>query len=204
MVVLHGVQHFLGGFRFRSSPSYDKEPIIVYSEERPCAESGPMKFLIGFFIGIIIFFLFLNVRARSKIEQPISFNHKRHIAQGLECDTCHPYFKTRNFAGMPRIETCMDCHQDPLTDSPEEQKIKKFQEKGLEIRWKRLYQQPDHVFFSHRRHVVLGKMDCSSCHGEMGRTERPPSRPWVKMTMEWCMDCHRKTEVTNDCLACHV
>jgi hypothetical protein len=26
----------------------------------------------------------------------------------------------------------------------------------------------------------------------------------VKMTMKWCMDCHAKNKVTNDCLACHV
>jgi hypothetical protein len=26
----------------------------------------------------------------------------------------------------------------------------------------------------------------------------------VKMTMNWCMECHTKNKVTNDCLACHV
>jgi hypothetical protein len=24
------------------------------------------------------------------------------------------------------------------------------------------------------------------------------------MTMSWCMNCHTKNKVTNDCLACHV
>jgi hypothetical protein len=26
----------------------------------------------------------------------------------------------------------------------------------------------------------------------------------VKMTMDWCMDCHQKKNANNDCLACHV
>jgi hypothetical protein len=73
-----------------------------------------------------------------------------------------------------------------------------------EISWKRIYEQPDHVFFSHRRHAVLGKIPCKTCHGEIGQSGRPPARPWVKMTMGWCMECHEKNKVTNDCLTCHV
>jgi hypothetical protein len=52
--------------------------------------------------------------------------------------------------------------------------------------------------------VVIGKMDCKICHGDIGQREKPPSRPWVKMTMRWCMDCHAKTKASNDCLTCHV
>jgi hypothetical protein len=51
---------------------------------------------------------------------------------------------------------------------------------------------------------VLGKIPCQTCHGNIGQRERPPTKQWVKMTMKWCMECHTKNKVTNDCLACHV
>jgi len=161
-------------------------------------------FLVGLGIGVLLLFLLISLGIGSKAGQPISFNHKKHVEQGIECLTCHPHFKDQTFSGMPQLAICLECHKDPVTQNPEEEKIRQIHKKGEEIRWKRVYQQPDHVFFSHRRHVVLGKMECKNCHGDIGQSERPPSKPWVKMTMNWCMDCHAKKKVTNDCLACHV
>jgi hypothetical protein len=161
-------------------------------------------FLIGLAIGFILIALFISLGFGSRKEQPISFNHKEHLEQGLECDTCHRFYKTQTFSGIPHLNTCLECHKEPVTQSPEEEKIRQFQKKGEEIPWRRIYGEPDHVFFSHRRHVVLGKIPCQTCHGNIGKSERPPTKPWVKMTMKWCMNCHRKNKVTNDCLACHV
>ena len=160
--------------------------------------------LIGLAIGFFLFFLFISFGLSSKADQPISFNHKKHLEQGLGCDACHRFFKTQTFSGMPDLNTCLECHKELVTKSPEEEKIRQFQQKGKGISWKRIYEQPDHVFFSHRRHVVLGKLSCQTCHGEIGQSEKPLTKPWVKMTMTWCMDCHTKSKVTNDCLACHV
>jgi len=161
-------------------------------------------FLFGLAAGFILFFLFIGLGFGSKTGQPISFNHKKHLEQGLECNSCHPHFKTQTFSGMPDIATCLECHKEPITKSPEEEKIRQFQKKRQEIPWERIYEEPDHVFFSHRRHVVLGKMDCQNCHGDIGQSERPPTKPWGKMTMRWCMNCHAGKKVTNDCLVCHV
>ena len=161
-------------------------------------------FLLGVAAGFFLLFLFFSSVFGSKTEQPISFNHKKHVEQGLECDSCHPYFKTQTFSGMPSIATCMECHKEAITKSPEEEKIRQFQKRTEEIPWKHIYSEPDHVFFSHRRHVVLGKLDCRNCHGGIRESERPPSKPWVRMTMNWCMGCHTKNKVINDCLACHV
>jgi len=169
-----------------------------------CRKREAKLVLIGLILGALLLLILGGLGFGSKTAQPISFSHKKHTAQGLSCDTCHIYFKTQTFSGMPRLETCLDCHKDPVTKSPEEEKIRDYQKKNQEISWARLYVQPDHVFFSHRRHVVLGKMDCQTCHGAIGESDRPPSKPWVKMTMKWCMDCHSKKQVTNDCLACHV
>lgn len=161
-------------------------------------------FSIGLAIGVVLLIVLFGLGFSSKMEQTIAFNHKKHQEQGIECNTCHIYFKEQIFSGMPTVATCMECHKDSITKNPEEEKIRQFKQKGEEIPWKRLYQQPDHVFFSHRRHVVLGKMACQTCHGDIGQSEKPPSKPWVKMTMNWCMDCHAKTKTSNDCLACHV
>ena len=161
-------------------------------------------FFIGLGIGIILLLFLIGLGLGSKTDQPILFNHKKHLAQGMECNSCHRYFKTQNFSGMPSISICLECHKDPVTESKEEKKIRQFHQIKEEIPWKRVYKQPDHVFFSHRRHVVLGKMECKTCHGDIGQSKRPPSKPWVNMTMNWCMDCHRKSKASNDCLACHV
>lgn len=161
-------------------------------------------FLIGLAIGVAILLLFINFGSGFRPEQPITFNHKKHHEQGVECATCHSHFKEQPFSGMPKVATCMECHRESLTKHPDEERIRQFQKKGEEVPWRRLYQQADHVFFSHRRHVVLAGMDCKDCHGDIGQSEKPPTKPWVKMTMKWCMDCHTKTKANNDCLACHV
>jgi len=160
-------------------------------------------FLLGLAAGFLLLFLFINLGFGSKTEQPISFNHKKHLEQGLECDSCHRYFKTQTFSGIPGVATCLECHQEAITKSAEEEKIRQFAKKGERIPWKRIYEEPDYVFFSHRRHVVLGKIPCQTCHGKMQDIERPPSKPYVRMTMNWCMGCHTENRVTNDCLACH-
>jgi menaquinone reductase, multiheme cytochrome c subunit len=163
-----------------------------------------MKFFsLGLAIGFLLFFLFISLSVGSKAEQPIAFNHKKHMEQGLECDTCHRYYKTETFSGMPDIAVCLECHKEPVTQSPEEEKIRQFAKKGEKISWRRLYKMSDHVFYSHRRHVILGKMECQTCHGTIGQSEKPPTTPFVQMTMGWCMNCHAKKKVTNDCLACH-
>jgi hypothetical protein len=161
-------------------------------------------FLLGLAIGVFLLFLFISFGLGSKAEQPILFNHKKHLEQGLDCDACHRFFKTQTFSGLPDLNACLECHKEPITKTAEEEKIRPFQKKAQEIPWRRIYQQPDHVFFSHRRHVVLGKIPCATCHGDIGQSEKPPTKPWVKMTMGWCMGCHAKNKVTNDCLACHV
>jgi hypothetical protein len=161
-------------------------------------------FLLGLAAGLFLLFLIVSVGFSSRTGQPISFNHKKHSDQSLGCDACHQFFKTQTFSGIPALATCLECHKEPVTQSSEEEKVRQFQKKGQEIPWRRIYEQPDHVFFSHRRHVVLGKIPCATCHGDIGQSEKPPTKPWVKMTMNWCMACHTKNRATNDCLACHV
>lgn len=159
-------------------------------------------------LGIVAFVLVVSWRILPKPEpivQPILYNHNLHIEQeGMECLDCHEYAEEKPFATIPRLAICQDCHdEDPLSESPEEEKLIAHIESGDEIDWRRIYNVPDHVYFSHRRHVSIGEVACSTCHGEVSDQIVPVDGPVTDLTMEWCMDCHRENKITNDCLACH-
>lgn len=155
--------------------------------------------------GAFVFVLVLIIVLRAVwggIKQPIAFNHKIHAENGLECLDCHPYFKEHASSGKPALETCLSCHEEPLGESKAEKKLIEFLQSGREIGWQRLYRVPEDVYFSHMRHVVLGEIECSTCHGAIGKSSRPPSKP-LKITMKRCMKCHEGKDVDNDCIACH-
>ncbi len=61
------------------------------------------------------------------------------------------------------------------------------------IEWKRIHNLPDHVFFSHAQHVTAGQLDCQQCHGKV--EEMDIVRQWSTLSMGWCVNCHRETEV---------
>jgi hypothetical protein len=136
--------------------------------------------------------------------QPIAFNHQKHLAMGLECSTCHTLVTTKAVAGPPSVETCMGCHAQPLTDNPEEEIIRKTAAAGQELKWSQITLVPDHVYFSHARHVAVGKLDCKTCHGDMSTRTVPLTRPAVRLSMEFCMACHSQRTVSVDCVACHL
>ena len=97
----------------------------------------------------------------------------------------------------------MMCHQGKITDSPEEEKVRQYAEKGLQIPWQQVYRVPPHVYFSHRRHVGLGKVPCAQCHGDIADRVLPVTVAAVPVQMDRCLACHTKKGVTVDCNACH-
>ncbi len=138
------------------------------------------------------------------IEQPIQYNHYTHTQElELECVMCHQGVKEKIRATIPGVEICIGCHSEPITDSPEEEKIREFYSKGEEIPWQRLFQVPDHVFFSHRRHVTVAGVECESCHGDMAKSKKPPSKAPMKISMNKCLSCHRQLQAKTDCVSCH-
>ena len=148
--------------------------------------------------------LFPSLMGRANITQPIAFNHKKHAGElSLPCTTCHQSVEAQTFAGLPQTETCLTCHAAALTKNPEEEKIRQFASKKEMILWKRVYQVPRDVFFSHRRHVVLAKVECATCHGKMAEQITPPTRPLVNQTMTWCISCNQERRASVDCNACH-
>jgi len=139
-----------------------------------------------------------------KVEQPVQFSHEIHVGQRkMACMDCHRFYETGPAAGFPALVLCADCHKKKRGESVEEARFVQMVLDGAEVRWKRLYALPPHVYFSHRRHVVGGELACEKCHGAIAETSTPPLKPLVRLGMEDCLACHEDDGVNNDCLACH-
>ena len=61
------------------------------------------------------------------------------------------------------------------------------------IEWVRVHNLPDHVFFSHAQHVTVGEVECQTCHGTVEEME--VVKQISPLSMGWCVNCHRETEV---------
>ena len=61
------------------------------------------------------------------------------------------------------------------------------------IEWTRIHNLPDHVYFNHAQHVVAGQIECEDCHGKVEEMEVVYQHS--PLSMGWCINCHRKTEV---------
>ncbi len=146
-------------------------------------------------VGGLLVGLFLVSGGRAPaVQQPIQFNHQAHV-KVTGCVLCHRFYETREVAGRPELVRCMLCHAYPVTDKPEAEKLRALAEKGQPIPWVRLTRLPRHVRFSHQRHVVGGKLECSACHGDIAQTTAPPAGPLISITMQFCLDCHRSQTV---------
>lgn len=136
------------------------------------------------------------------IKQPVQFNHLKH-KELADCETCHKYIKEQPFAGLPVKEDCAACHESAITDSQEEAKLLNYIENKKELLWASLYQQPPHVYFSHKRHLVSGGLECKTCHGGMAEQQSPPKKPLITLSMNDCLSCHKSAGVKADCITCH-
>lgn len=161
-------------------------------------------------VGVILL-LFFGVgagylwRSSGQVPEPTvpQFNHKLHAENGVECTGCHTRAPEQASAGKPALATCLICHEEALTKSPAEELIRTYAAGGRELPWKKVTSVPDHVFFSHRRHVTMGKVACETCHGVMASQAKPPARPLVNLDMDFCVGCHERSGASVDCLACH-
>lgn len=134
--------------------------------------------------------------------QPIAYSHKQHAGElKIDCQYCHFNVSRGKFAGVPPMNVCIGCHKQVATDKPEIQKLLAIDEKGSYVdvdgvektggvvHWNRVHRLPDHVYFSHEWHVK-GGVACQTCHGPV--EEMVKVRQQSPLTMEWCLDCHRK------------
>ncbi len=61
------------------------------------------------------------------------------------------------------------------------------------IPWVRIHNLPDHVYFNHKQHVTVGQVECQECHGKVEEMEVVYQHS--PLSMGWCINCHRKTDV---------
>jgi len=146
----------------------------------------------------------LRARSAPPVAQPIDFSHRKHTVDlQLGCEFCHKYFQTSAHSGLPGAETCGICHTVTLGDSREAARLTELLQNGDSLRFNKLFRLPDYVFYTHRRHVALGQLDCANCHGGIADTDSPPAQPLVQIGMSFCIDCHETRGLTTDCTACH-
>ncbi len=127
-------------------------------------------------------------------KQPIAYSHKLHAGQyKIDCNYCHTGVNKGKSAHIPAANICMNCHGVIKKESPEIQKIYTAIEENRPIEWIRVHNLPDLAYFNHAQHVNVGNVQCQSCHGEIQKMEVVEQRS--SLTMGWCIDCHRKTEV---------
>ncbi len=127
-------------------------------------------------------------------KQPIAYSHKLHAGQyKIDCNYCHTGVNKGKSAHIPSANICMNCHGVIKKESPEIQKIYAAIEQNRPIEWVRVHNLPDLAYFNHAQHVNVGNVQCTTCHGEIEKMEVVEQRS--SLTMGWCIDCHRKTEV---------
>jgi mono/diheme cytochrome c family protein len=136
-------------------------------------------------------------------EQPIAYSHALHAGTlEIECQYCHTGVEIGRSANIPSANICMNCHthvqnvQGADGVSPEIQKIYDAVDNNQPIEWVRVHNLPDLAYFNHSQHVVVGEVECQTCHGPIQEMEVVGQHS--ALTMGWCIDCHRQTEITTE------
>ena len=154
-------------------------------------------------------------------EQPIAFSHALHAGENqIDCNYCHSSARHSKHSGIPSANVCMNCHMyvdgSEITDnagnlkydgegSPEiakiyaaigwdsenHQYIEGYEQRP--IKWVRIHNLPDLAYFNHSQHVNAGQLECQECHGPVETMEEVYQ--YSELTMGWCINCHRETEV---------
>lgn len=151
--------------------------------------------------------------------QPIHFSHKIHAGDnGIDCQLCHSSARKSKTSGIPSLNVCMNCHETIFEYNGEEdldkgytksfydnQIAKLYDAAGWDpvervysgeqkpVKWVRVHNLPDFAFFSHAQHVTVAGVDCQTCHGPVEEMEI--LEQFAPLTMGWCINCHRDTDV---------
>lgn len=126
------------------------------------------------------------------IEQPVPFSHKHHVGDaGIDCRYCHDSVEKSSFAGIPSTQVCMTCHSQLWTEAPALEPVRQSLATNQPLRWNRVNDLPDFVYFNHSMHVANG-IGCSTCHGAID--QMPLTRRAQTLYMKWCLECHRAPE----------
>src|SRR3989441_6131916 len=131
-------------------------------------------------------------RAKVPVEQPVPFSHEHHVGGlGIDCRYCHTTVENSSFANIPPTKTCMNCHSQIWNTAPMLEPVRESFRTDKSIRWIRVHDLPDYVYFNHSIHVAKG-VGCTTCHGQVNKM--PLMWQESSLQMAWCLDCHRHPE----------
>ena len=152
--------------------------------------------------------------------QPIHYSHRIHAGDnGIDCKYCHSSARVSKHSGIPSLNVCMNCHKSIYEVAPEtlaeglaeygknyNDEIKKlYSAVGWDdaeqkytgethpVKWIQIHKLPDFAYFNHSQHVVVGGVECQTCHGPIEEMEIVSQH--APLTMGWCINCHRETDV---------
>ncbi|WP_242082840.1 cytochrome c3 family protein [Aestuariivivens sediminis] len=149
--------------------------------------------------------------------QPIHFSHKIHAGDnGIDCKYCHSSARVSKSSGIPSLNICMNCHKSIYEykgeTSPEYSKEfydgeiqklyaaagwsdadQRYTGESQPVKWVRIHNLPDFVYFNHSQHVSVAGVECQTCHGPVEEMEILYQD--APLTMGWCINCHRETNV---------
>jgi hypothetical protein len=128
--------------------------------------------------------------ANEFVEQPVQFSHQHHAGgMGIDCRYCHTAVEVSPSAGIPPTKTCINCHSQIWSTSPYLEPVRDSFRNERPLRWIRVHDLPDFVYFNHSIHINKG-VGCETCHGRVDRM--PLMVQSASLQMEWCLDCHRE------------
>ncbi len=150
--------------------------------------------------------------------QPIHYSHRIHAGDnGIDCKYCHSSARVSKHSGIPSLNVCMNCHKSIYEVAPEtatEEYSKEFYDGEIKklykavgwddaeqkytgetqpVKWVRIHNLPDFVYFNHSQHVTVAGVECQTCHGPVEEMEIMYQH--APLTMGWCINCHRETNV---------
>jgi len=151
--------------------------------------------------------------------QPIHYSHRIHAGDNaIDCNYCHSSARKSKHSGIPSLNVCMNCHKSisEVAEATQAEgteygvdynaEIKKLYDAvgwdddaqaytGEEkpVKWLRIHNLPDFAYFNHSQHVTVAGVECQTCHGPIEEMEIVEQ--FSPLTMGWCIDCHRTTNV---------
>ena len=188
--------------------------------------------VLALIVGLFKILYTINIMENYQPSQPIAFPHDVHAGiNGIDCKYCHNSVTKSKTAGIPSVNVCMNCHKKINGEGEkfqdEIQKI--YTAAGWDptlgtsgeytgatspIVWNKVHNLPDHVYFNHSQHVVVGGLDCKQCHGDMANmNETAKVQPHETLnkiqenidskikftkptlTMGWCIECHSQSGI---------
>ncbi len=166
------------------------------------------------------FFMQVGVNQGYEPVQPIHFSHRIHAGEnGVDCKYCHSSARVSKHSGIPSLNVCMNCHKT-ISNVVDETQAKGLSEYGVNynseieklykasgwnveeqdytetpspVKWIQIHKLPDFAYFNHSQHVVVGGIECQTCHGPIEEMEIVSQH--APLTMGWCINCHRETNV---------